>query len=658
MPDTERETLHIKFHGRIIDHLGIQMYQSPVAAIAELVANAWDADTETVEIVLPDHLDENATIVIRDRGTGMTFAECEERYLNVGYCRRAVDAHEATAAGRPVLGRKGIGKFAGFGIAGLMVIETVSKATGEKTVFELDVDRLRSEEYIVQGGEIAVTEYLQPDPARRDQHGTTITLRRLNLKRRQSPVAFATSMARRFLLLNYAENFRITVNGNPIPTDIDTSQVEFIFPRDYTDDERPPGLTVGADGWATETVGTGRTVSWKVVFFKDTIEDEELRGVSIFAKVKLAQRPFFFNLTGGLGGQHAQEYMSGQVRADFIDLMNEDIIATERQRINWEHEEAVALETWGQGRVKQLMQLWKKRRGEKRQQQINDRVEGFSTRLHRLPSHERRTVERALRKLGGVASLSEAQFTDIATAVLTSWEQGRLRGLIDNIAEHTDIDPQEFLALLLEAEVLVALNIAEAVKTKLEAIRGLRRFIAAGNIENAVRDVIAEKPYILNPKWETFRKEVSLKRFLDAAASEAGLDEEADEGTGSDGAPYERKRIDLALRSGEHLLVVEFMKPGKTADYDHLSRCRAYIHIIREKLEAETSLGIRKVSGLIVADKLANRTEVRREIPELAKMDIEATSWETLLEQSERVWREYLAIVKERAPDDDRLGTL
>jgi hypothetical protein len=36
--------LRLSFHGRIIDSLGIQMYQSPVAAVAELIANAWDAD--------------------------------------------------------------------------------------------------------------------------------------------------------------------------------------------------------------------------------------------------------------------------------------------------------------------------------------------------------------------------------------------------------------------------------------------------------------------------------------------------------------------------------------------------------------------------------------------------------------------------------------
>ncbi len=32
---------------KVIDHLGIKMYQKPVDVISEFVANAWDADSET-----------------------------------------------------------------------------------------------------------------------------------------------------------------------------------------------------------------------------------------------------------------------------------------------------------------------------------------------------------------------------------------------------------------------------------------------------------------------------------------------------------------------------------------------------------------------------------------------------------------------------------
>ena len=81
----KEEKLYLRFHGRIIDSLGIRMYQSPVAAIAELIANAWDADASKVEVELPEDLSGESTIIVRDNGLGMTFEQCQGLYLNVGY---------------------------------------------------------------------------------------------------------------------------------------------------------------------------------------------------------------------------------------------------------------------------------------------------------------------------------------------------------------------------------------------------------------------------------------------------------------------------------------------------------------------------------------------------------------------------------------------
>ena len=79
------KTLELRVHGRILEHLGIQTYQSPVNAIAEFVANAWDADAESVDIDLPASVQtEDAAIVVHDDGLGMTFDECQERYLRGG----------------------------------------------------------------------------------------------------------------------------------------------------------------------------------------------------------------------------------------------------------------------------------------------------------------------------------------------------------------------------------------------------------------------------------------------------------------------------------------------------------------------------------------------------------------------------------------------
>lgn len=79
MSSYTHDTLQLKFNGRIIDHLGIQMYQSATAALAEFIANSWDANAENVWITLPNSL-LSGKITIKDDGIGMTFAECESRY--------------------------------------------------------------------------------------------------------------------------------------------------------------------------------------------------------------------------------------------------------------------------------------------------------------------------------------------------------------------------------------------------------------------------------------------------------------------------------------------------------------------------------------------------------------------------------------------------
>lgn len=171
-------TLTLNYSGRIIDHLGIQMYQSPVAAIAELVANAWDADATRVSISLPPSINPFAEIVISDDGIGMKFSECQDRFLNVGRARRgSAGTERSPSKQRRILGRKGIGKFAGFGIAQVIQVETVSQENGERTVFEMDINKIRTDDYVsVNGTEIAVIDYNGPDDDRRKHHGTTIRL--------------------------------------------------------------------------------------------------------------------------------------------------------------------------------------------------------------------------------------------------------------------------------------------------------------------------------------------------------------------------------------------------------------------------------------------------------------------------------------------------
>ena len=207
------------------------------------------------------------------------------------------------------------------------------------------------------------------------------------------------------------------------------------------------------------------------------------------------------------------------------------------------------------------------------------------------------------------------------------------------------MDEGVLLSLLAEAQVLNALHVAEAVKAKVEIIEGLRKRIVERDLENAVRNYIADNPWLLSPEWETFKKETSVRNLVAAAAKDARLDKDEEW----------KKRIDLVMSSGRQLLIVEFMRPGLTVDRDHINRYQEYIDILRSSIQANTELDFRTVSGLLVADKLDTRRGVDLILSRLAEDDMKALEWEGLLLRAAAQWNEFLDILVSRAPADDRL---
>ena len=437
------------------------------------------------------------------------------------------------------------------------------------------------------------------------------------------------------------------MNGSSLPEDDKLLQVYLSFPEAYRDGEIPEGLSFDGD-WGLERIGS-HEIRWRIRFFKETIKESELRGISVYAGVKMVQSPFFFDLSGGVSGQHGQQYISGQIQADFIDAQKEDLVAPERQRVNWTHPETEPLQEWGKSRLRALLRIWAKRTGEDKTRMLKDSGV-FWPRLKLLPKHERDTLIRALNRVGEIPSVTQPMFEEMGNAMLQAWEQGRLRGLITDISATEALDADQLVALLVEADVLTSLNIAESVKTKLATVINLRERIKSHDLENAVRDYISRHPWIVSPVWETFAVERSMNTILDEAAQSARFTpEHIDELRG---------RVDLALSSGDHLLILEFMRPGLALDWDHVNRFRQYIWIVRENLENNTAGRFKRVTGYIVADEIAKRQGISRDIMSMSREDMFALDWANLLANAISQWMDFLKILADRNPDDERIKGL
>ena len=305
MESTKERQFHITVLGRTLEHLGVQMYKRRDVAITELVANSWDAGATRVDISIPDEAgyDLNSSkIVILDNGIGMTDDAVEEEYLVVGRNRRLFEADVRLA--RPVMGRKGIGKLAGFGLASMMSITTWKGSLS--TQLSLDVNILKAD--AGQTRQIPIPGIVGPRPLDLSgKSGTRIVLTQLKHKSPPDIDALQESLSCRFSRHVRGE-MRIYINGKPLKEPV------------LDIDKRYP-----SKGFNSETLPDGGNIRYYYAFTKSNIRSKELQGFTIYIKGKTAQAPpFFFQVEATASGLHWARYMTGEIEADYLDEGTDD----------------------------------------------------------------------------------------------------------------------------------------------------------------------------------------------------------------------------------------------------------------------------------------------------------------------------------------------
>jgi HSP90 family molecular chaperone len=126
----------IKIDKKIIAILGPHLYGDTASIIAELIANAYDADADNCWVSI--RTGAAPEITIEDNGSGMTPDDVNNYFLDIGFDRR--EQRPVTKKGRRVFGRKGIGKLAAFSLA--KTIRLYSLKDGEKAGCVLDYERI------------------------------------------------------------------------------------------------------------------------------------------------------------------------------------------------------------------------------------------------------------------------------------------------------------------------------------------------------------------------------------------------------------------------------------------------------------------------------------------------------------------------------------
>lgn len=171
-------SLPFRPRARLLQLLGDELIGSPRLAVFELVKNAYDADAETVRVVLENIDGPEASIIVEDDGDGMTLDVIRDIWLVPGHDHRAQQRANGrrTHKGRLPLGEKGLGRFAAHKLGNS--IEVVTRADAQQEcVVSIDWDTLIRQ---VDLSDATVRVFTRAPTIFRGQHtGTRITVTEL-----------------------------------------------------------------------------------------------------------------------------------------------------------------------------------------------------------------------------------------------------------------------------------------------------------------------------------------------------------------------------------------------------------------------------------------------------------------------------------------------
>jgi hypothetical protein len=641
--DPETAPLHFKVLGRTLEHFGVQMYKRREVAIAELVANCWDAGSKEVYVTVPtgsQYHQATSQITIRDTGQGMTHDEVQHAYLVLGRNRRKtggteielpLDFQDPTMPNLPeatetpltkkrrIMGRKGIGKLAGFGLARRMTVSTWRDGKGLE--FYLNLDELKLDDNASDAVPIQ-WKWITPEHDH-GPSGTTVKMEVLKHKTAIDVLKLRMSLARRFSRTVKGE-MRIVVNGYELPDP--TPPLDFRHPIEDV---------------IQESLHDGQNVKYWYGFAQNIIHDRELRGFTILVNGKVAQAPpYFFEVEATASGQHSTKYVIGEIEADFIDTGTDDegdLVSTDRQEIDWEAEGVHGLREWGQKLARRVLADCAEFRGKKTKDEVLKDPD-LAKRISRLDKGSQKEINRFLVILGNRDD-DKVRSLELADALVRAYEFRQFHDVIEDIEKAAD-DPNrlaEMLRQLSDWKVLESRAILEIIKGRLDILDKFHRMLCNNAPETAsarspenMHDLLAANPWLLNPEWQVLAEEKKITTQL----REWGK---------KDFPEYDGRYDFLALSREGLLVVIEIKRPDHPAEMDELNRLTVYA----EHLSKAHSGTIQMV---FICGSDPNITEAsRKRFGEME--DYEIRYWNQLFDRTRQVYHHYRAVLEGAVSD-------
>ena len=579
-----------------IDKLGVKLYDKAADVVSELIANSYDADATEVKITVPlgEFLatrqggavkSKDFEIVVEDNGHGFSEQQANDYYLKIGANRRedrsrGRDPSKSPEFQRKVMGRKGIGKLAAFGVCKTIEVRSASGGKGHAPYpvshFILNYDGITKD----------TDDVYNPDPGDDDgetdqKRGTRITLSNFLYKKIPDRKTFMRQLARKFGIESV--NFKVLVTD---------SVAKDTQPLSELDIEVMENTRIAVDDRPVPLGDTKMPVRGWIAYAKQSYRNDEVAGVRIYANNKLATTSSVFGRKAGFTGEFTvRTYMVGAIHADWLDE-DEDLVASDRQDILWSSERGQALQEWGQKLIKELgrksFEPMRKKSFEvfKEKSNLEQRAR---ERFGDTPVFDA-AMDVGKRLAGGSSegNLEDEDYVKALLELILSVAPHKI--IIDRLKQIADEGNRNALGVISglfgDAKLGEAASLGQVAEVRIRAIDTLRGNIRASPSvdEPTMQQTLESAPWLIDPQWTLLQANKTLHTFR--SAFESHHERQTGEGIRTTALDGDNTRPDfIMLAIGSTIEIVEIKRPKHDLESKEYVRLFMYGKEVKEFLE-------------------------------------------------------------------------
>ncbi|MFW5983140.1 MAG: ATP-binding protein [bacterium] len=519
---------HFKVDPKLAELLG-ETYRSIEEALKELIDNSYDADSENVDITLPEVLENSPKIIIQDDGAGMKEKEVRDEYLNIANSRTTRKGNVSILKKRKVKGRKGIGKFAGLMVANQMKIETF--ASGKKTSIILDRDKIAKAGYDLE----KVPLPLDVDECEERNHGTTITLEGLY----QNFNYPNPSRLKEILIRDYGreQDFNITINEQSIG-------VLDLQGKQFSQNVQLP------DG--------------KKAILNYTITEKPIKqhGISLRVNNKIIGRPTNFLADDEMIPKKLQKRVYGELTCDELEEdLTADFGAVIDNSILYENLKEKSTKFIKES-VDDVFTTDMKMAKARHQQKINKELE-------KLPEYKQPFAEKALQKVleKFYYEESDEKINTVISVMISAMERDYYWDVIQNIQDTNHSDIEKFSEALSDFGLLEMSIIANQAINRLKFLDELNILVENPNtLEKTVHKAFEKNTWLFGDDYSVLFSDQGLRSSIEKVIDK----------TYKGDSPNDRPDILFGRNITRSLVLIEFKRPSYTLNRDTEAQALKY----------------------------------------------------------------------------------